>query len=187
MEKQAPPGRRIDWFNPGSGETPDEPSVTDIQAIEFDTQYPTVPRYAVPERPILLDVTPRGLGVATVSGYCDEIIPRNSQIPIEQTRVFTTAKPEQTSVEIKVCQGESRRFEENLQLGVLVLEQLPRRARGDARISVTFEIDTDGILQVRAVDEETGQKQAARIQILGAQSTTEIEAAKSRIRGLKEA
>jgi molecular chaperone DnaK len=136
-------------------------------------------------RPVLLDVTPRGLCVATVGGYCDEIIKRNSQIPIEQTRVFSTAQDRQTSVEIKIGQGESRRFDENTLLGSLVLEGLEPRPRGAAKIAVTFEIDTDGILQVRAVDEHTRRQQAARIQLLGVLGDTDVDAARDKIRELR--
>ncbi len=136
-------------------------------------------------RPVLLDVTPRGLAVGTVGGYCDEIVRRNAQIPIEQTRAFTTAQDGQTSVQIRVCQGESRRFEENAQLGTLVLEGLPAKPRGQLRIAVTFEINTDGILEVSAKDEATGLAQTARIELLGVQSAEGVEASRERIRELR--
>lgn len=136
------------------------------------------------ERPVLLDVTPRALGLATVGGFSEEIIPRNSQLPIEQTRVFTTAQHSQTAVAIRVCQGESRRFDENTQLGTLVLDDLPARMRGEGKIAVTFEINTDGILKVGAKDEQSGKMQEARIQVSGAQSETEVNAARDRLRDL---
>jgi molecular chaperone DnaK len=136
-------------------------------------------------RPVLLDVTPRALCVATVGGYCDEIIRRNSQIPIEQTRVFSTANDGQIAVEIKVGQGESRRFDENTLLGTLILDGLEPRSRGEASIAVTFEIDTDGILQVRAVDQKTGRQQSARIQLLGVQSEADVAAARDKLRELR--
>lgn len=136
-------------------------------------------------RPILLDVTPRGLCVATVGGYCDEIIKRNSQIPIEQTRVFTTAHDHQSSVEIRVGQGESRQFAENTLLGTLVLEGLEPRTRGAQKIAVTFEIDTDGILQVRAVDQATQRAQSARIELLGVADAADVDAARQRLQGLR--
>jgi molecular chaperone DnaK len=100
-------------------------------------------------RPILLDVTPRALCVATVGGYCDEIIKRNSQIPIEQTRVFTTrAHDNRPRSRIRDGQGESNKFAENTLLGSLVLEGLEPRSRGAQKIAVPSVIDTDGILQV---------------------------------------
>lgn len=116
---------------------------------------------------VLLDVTPRGLGIAVVGGYTDIIIQRNSQIPIEQTRRFSTSQDNQTQVRIQICQGESKLFEENQALGELVLEDLRPGQRGEVQIDVTFEIDTDGILHVRAYDGATGKVQAARIQMLG--------------------
>ena len=155
--------------------------------IQWDTEAPTLaPAYEPPPpRPVLLDVTPRALGVATVGGWCDEIIPRNSQIPIEQTRLFTTAHNDQPSVEIRVCQGESRRFDENIPLGKLYLVELPRRARGEVKIEVTFEINTDGILVVSARDQATGQAQTVQIALLGTLAQEEIEAARARLGKLR--
>jgi molecular chaperone DnaK len=120
-----------------------------------------------------------------VGGFCDEIIKRNAQIPIEQTRVFTTAHENQTSVEIRIGQGESRQFAENTLLGALVLEGLEPRSRGAQKIAVTFEIDTDGILQVRAVDQATRQTQSARIELLGVSDPADVDAAKQRLQGLR--
>ncbi len=123
---------------------------------------------------LLLDVTPRGLGIATVGGFADTIIQRNAQIPLEQTRVFATTADNQTAVKIQVCQGESRRFDENTPLGELTLDGLRPAQRGQVRVAVTFEIDPDGILKVRAQDEETGRAQAAKIQLLGTLSEEEL-------------
>jgi molecular chaperone DnaK len=120
-----------------------------------------------------------------VGGYCDEIIRRNSQIPLEQTRVFTTAHDNQTSVEIRVGQGESRHFADNTLLGTLVLDGLEARIRGAQRIAVTFEIDTDGILQVRAVDEATRKATSSRIQLLGVADSADLGAAKERLQNLR--
>ena len=125
---------------------------------------------------VLLDVTPRALGIAVVGGYADPIIERNAQIPVEQTRVFATSQDRQHTVRIQVCQGESRSFAENQPLGELVLEGLRPAPRGEVQIQVTFEIDTNGILQVRAVDLDTGRAQNARVQILGAASEEQIAA-----------
>jgi len=123
---------------------------------------------------VLLDVTPRALGIAVVGGYSDTIIERNAQIPVEQTRSFTTSQNNQQIVRIQVCQGEDREFENNQALGELVLEGLRPAPRGEVRVDVTFEIDTDGILQVRARDSETGREQRARIQILGTVSEENV-------------
>jgi molecular chaperone DnaK len=123
---------------------------------------------------VLLDVTPRALGVAVVGGFADTVIERNSQIPIEQTRLFTTSQDYQEQVRLQVCQGESRVFEENNPLGELVLENLRPAPRGEVKVEVTFEINTDGILQVRARDPETGNEQRAHIQVLGTSSKEQV-------------
>lgn len=138
-----------------------------------------------PPAPVLLDVTPRALGVATVGGYCDELIPRNAMVPVEHKRVFSPAHDNQSSVQLRICQGESRRFDENTELGVLVLHDIAPRHRQDVKIAVTFEINTDGILIVSALDETTGKTQSAHIKLTGAQSQDEIDAAKARIKGLR--
>jgi molecular chaperone DnaK len=123
---------------------------------------------------VLLDVTPRALGIAVVGGYAEAIIERNAQIPVEQTRIFVTSQDYQTQVRLQVCQGESRRFDDNQALGELVLDALRPAPRGEVKVEVTFEIDTDGILQVRARDPETGKEQQARIQVLGTISEEQI-------------
>lgn len=116
---------------------------------------------------VLLDVTPRALGIAVVGGFAETIIYRNAQIPVEQTRRFTTSRDNQDTVRIQVCQGESRLFEENEPLGELILEGIRAAARGKVEIEVTFEIDGNGILQVSAVDTATGHRQRAHVQLLG--------------------
>ena len=135
--------------------------------------------YAVPAAKravstLLLDVTPRALGVATAGGYCDRIIERNAPIPIEQSRLFSTSTENQTEVLIDVYQGESRRVEENAKLGNVVLAGIRATARGEIKIRVTFEIDTDGILRVSARNEETGEAQRTRIQLSGGLSEDQV-------------
>jgi len=93
--------------------------------------------------------------VRTVGGYVDFIIERNSPIPVEQTRLFTTTRDNQRFVRIQVCQGEEEEFERNLKLGEVVLSGLRDAARGEVTIAVTFEINTDGLLEVRARDRDT--------------------------------
>ncbi|MCC7540752.1 MAG: Hsp70 family protein [Deltaproteobacteria bacterium] len=124
--------------------------------------------------PLLLDVTPQSLVVETVSGYCDPVIRRNAAIPVEQTRVFSTGLDGQESVLIRIAQGESRRYDECQALGQLELHGLRPAPRGAVKIAVTFEIDADGTLQVRAEDPETGQRQGARIALVGGISDEEI-------------
>jgi molecular chaperone DnaK len=126
-----------------------------------------LPRGAA-KRPILLDVNPASLAIRSVGGYAERLLDKNAPIPIEKTRVFTTARDEQTRVEIDCCRGESRRYDENEPLGTLVLEDLPPRPRGEAQIAVSFRIDADGILHVSATDQVSGQRQEAHLQVLGA-------------------
>jgi molecular chaperone DnaK len=117
---------------------------------------------------LLLDVCPRGLGIAVAGGYNETIVSKNTPVPVERTRNFTTSKDYQTDVVIQVSQGESRQFSDNEQLGVLSLSQLPPRPRGQTTIEVTFTIDADGILAVRARDKETSQETGASMQVFGA-------------------
>ncbi len=124
---------------------------------------------------VLLDVAPRSLGVATVGGNVDFIIERNSVIPIEQTRLFTTTVDGQRVVRIQVCQGESPSFDENVKLGELVLSGLRDAPRGEVTVAVTFEINTDGLLEVRAMDQDTGREQVATMQVLGGLSQPEVD------------
>ncbi len=117
---------------------------------------------------LLLDVAPRALGIAVAGGYAETIVDKNTPIPVERARVFSTSHDNQTMVIIQVCQGESRRFTDNAPLGTLTLEGIPPRPRGEAAIEVSFTIDSDGILNVRARDLNTQQATQARIQVLGA-------------------
>jgi molecular chaperone DnaK len=123
---------------------------------------------AASTRPLLLDVTPATLSIATAGGYTERLLEKNAPIPIERTKVFTTARDSQTRVVIECCRGESKRFEENERLGTLVLDNLPQSSRGELQIEVTFRVDTDGILHVRARDKKTGQKQEVTLNVLGA-------------------
>ncbi|MEP6864847.1 MAG: Hsp70 family protein [Deltaproteobacteria bacterium] len=119
-------------------------------------------------RPILLDVNPSTLAIQTAGGYAERLLDKNSPIPIERSRVFTTARDNQTRVEIDCCRGESRRYSENEPLGKLVLEELPAKPRGDLKIEVSFRVDADGILHVKAADAESGQRQEASLHVIGA-------------------
>ena len=116
---------------------------------------------------LLIDVTPRGLGISTAGGYFDAIIDRNENIPTERSRVFTTSRDNQDYVKIEVLEGESKLASENNKLGELVLEGIRSAERGSVEIEVTFEIDTDGILNVSAVDRKTRRRQSAKLQIAG--------------------
>ncbi|MFH0902518.1 MAG: Hsp70 family protein [Pseudomonadota bacterium] len=117
---------------------------------------------------LLLDVAPRALGIAVAGGFAEPIIGKNTPIPAERTRTFVTSHDGQTVVNLQVCQGESRRFAENSLLGTLTLEGIPPRPRGEAQIEVSFVVDSDGILNVRARDVATNMATSARIRVLGA-------------------
>jgi molecular chaperone DnaK len=120
--------------------------------------------------PLLIDVTPISLGVETAGGFCDFLISANTPVPCDRTRVFLTASDGQTTVVVKVAQGESERFGENTYLGDLHLTGLVPGARGEVHVAVTFEIDVDGILNVRAKDEGSGRETAARLHMVGVES-----------------
>jgi molecular chaperone DnaK len=97
------------------------------------------------------------------------LIEANMPIPCDRTRSFGTAKDNQTSVHLRVAQGEGRRFADNTLLGELELSGLRSAPRGAVEIAVTFEIDADGMLKIRARDVRTGNETTARIQLVGAQ------------------
>jgi molecular chaperone DnaK len=117
--------------------------------------------------PVLVDVTPRGLVVETAGGYTDTIIPRNSKIPCERTRRFATGRDMQTVVRVRVGQGESPQFPQNTFLGEVELSGLRPAPRGEVTVAVTFEVDADGTLRIRARDVQTGQEARATLQLIG--------------------
>jgi molecular chaperone DnaK (HSP70) len=116
--------------------------------------------------PVLVDVTPRALLVEVVGGYTDTIIPRNAKIPCERRREFTTGSDYQTVVRVRVAQGERPTFLENTYLGEVELSGLRPALRGEVKIGVTFELDADGSLRVRAQDLGTGAEAAALLQLV---------------------
>ena len=136
--------------------------------------------------PLLLDVTPLSLGIETVSGYCEHIIKRNSPIPAEQERMFSTASDDQEEVVVRICQGESRRLEENQLLGEVQLTGLRPAERGKLKIGVSFVIDADGTLGVTAKDLSTGRAQGVRIALVGGASDEEVDAMRQRHEALFE-
>ncbi len=108
---------------------------------------------------VLLDVTPLSLGIETMGGVMTKLIERNTTIPTRKEEVFSTAADSQTSVHVKVCQGEREIAAHNKQLGDFELSGLPPAPRGVPKIKVTFDIDANGILSVSAKDEGTGKEQ----------------------------
>lgn len=113
---------------------------------------------------ILVDVTPLTLGIETLGGVFTKMIDRNTPVPTKQTQVFSTAADNQTQVEIHVMQGERPMATDNLSLGKFFLDGIPPAPRGTPQIEVTYEIDSNGIVNVAAVDKATGKKQSIRIE-----------------------
>jgi len=142
---------------------------------------------AAPPRPapVLLEVTPRGLGIGTVAGFCEELIRRNSRVPTETKKLFTTSRDQQNLVRIVVCQGESRRLDNNTVIGDLVLANLPPRPRGETSIEVSFSIDPEGILHVSARDAETGAEQHATLALVGGVAPEDVAASRNRLQQLQ--
>ncbi len=131
--------------------------------------------------PLLIDVTPMSLRIETVGGYSDVLIAANSPVPCEKTRTFLTASDNQTVVFIRVAQGESSKFAENTRLGELELSGLKPGRRGEVKILVTFELDADGILNVRAKDKDTDRETKATMRLLGASTdAAEVDAMAAR-------
>jgi molecular chaperone DnaK len=122
---------------------------------------------------LLLDVTPLSLGVETLGGVMTKIIARNTTIPVKKSEMFSTAVDNQTNVEIHILQGERELVSGNKSLGNFRLDGIPPAARGVPQIEVTFDIDVDGILSVKAREKETGVEQSVTIQ--GASNLTENE------------
>jgi molecular chaperone DnaK len=128
------------------------------------------------EGSVLLDVTPLSLRIGVAGGLAETVIERNTPVPIEQTRVFTTLEDFQESVRIRVYQGESRSAEQNELLGQFTFSGFRRAARGQVRIEITFEIDTDGIVNVTAHDPETGQQASTQITLSSGLSQAQVDA-----------
>ncbi|MZF87690.1 molecular chaperone DnaK [Streptomyces sp. SID5643] len=112
---------------------------------------------------LLLDVTPLSLGVETRGGVMTKIIERNTTIPVRRTETFSTAEDNQPAVDIVVLQGERERAADNRVLGRFQLTDIRPAPRGEPQIEVTFDVDANGILNVRARDQDTGKEQGITI------------------------
>src|ERR1700748_41925 len=124
---------------------------------------------------LLLDVTPLSLGIETLGGVFTKLIERNTTIPTRKSETFSTAADSQTSVEIKVFQGERSMARDNRLLGVFQLVGIPPAPRGVPQIEVTFDIDANGILNVMAKDKATNNEQKITITSSSGLSKDEVE------------
>jgi molecular chaperone DnaK len=124
---------------------------------------------------VLLDVTPLSLGIETLGGVFTKLIERNTTIPTSKSQIFSTAADNQTSVEIHVLQGERPMAADNKTLGRFTLSDIPPAPRGVPQIEVTFDIDANGIVNVRAKDLGTGKEQRITITSNSGLTDEEIE------------
>ncbi|SEM01119.1 molecular chaperone DnaK [Stigmatella aurantiaca] len=123
----------------------------------------------------LVDVTPLSLRIGTVGGYTEKVIDKNTPVPIDRSKTFTTSRDGQEKVKIRVYQGESNRAEECELLGEFEFSGFRIGYRGDVKIEVTFEIDTNGMVNVSACDVETGQKTTTTLTLSSGMSETDIQ------------
>src|SRR6202165_273271 len=124
---------------------------------------------------LLLDVTPLSLGIETMGGVMTKLIDRNTTIPTSRSQVFSTAADNQTSVEVHVLQGERELAKDNRTLGRFHLDGIAPAPRGMPQIEVTFDIDANGILNVKAQDKGTGREQSVTITASSTLSKEEVE------------
>ncbi|HHX58469.1 MAG TPA: molecular chaperone DnaK [Candidatus Moranbacteria bacterium] len=124
---------------------------------------------------LLLDVTPLTLGIETMGGVMTPLIEKNTTIPANKTQIFSTAADNQPSVEIHVLQGERKMATDNKTLGKFMLDGIPPAPRGVPQVEVSFDIDANGILSVKAVDKATNKEQSIRIEASSGMSKEEIE------------
>jgi molecular chaperone DnaK len=136
---------------------------------------------------LLLDVTPLSLGLETLGGVMTKLIEANTTIPTKKSETFTTAADNQTSVEVHVLQGERPMANQNKSIGRFHLDGIPAAMRGVPQIEVTFDIDSNGILNVTAKDKATGKEQKIRIEASSGLSDEEIKKMKAEAEANAEA
>ncbi len=124
---------------------------------------------------LLLDVIPLSLGIETMGNVATKLIDRNTTIPTSRSQIFSTAADNQTSVEIHVVQGERAMSKDNKSLGRFILDGIPPAPRGMPQVEVSFDVDANGILNVKAKDKASGKEQSITIQGSSGLSKDEIE------------
>ncbi|MEK7390871.1 MAG: molecular chaperone DnaK [Patescibacteria group bacterium] len=124
---------------------------------------------------LLLDVIPLSLGIETMGGVATKLIEKNTTVPASKSQIFSTASDNQTSVEIHVLQGERPMATDNKSLGRFILDGIPTSPRGMPQVEVTFDIDANGILSVKAKDKASNREQSIRIEASSGLSKDDIE------------
>lgn len=124
---------------------------------------------------LLLDVTPLTLGIETLGGVMTPLVERNTTVPVSKSQIFSTAAENQTQVEIHVLQGERPMSTDNRTLGRFILDGIPPAPRGVPQVEVTFDIDANGILNVKALDKATNKEQKITITATSSLSKEEVE------------
>jgi molecular chaperone DnaK len=160
--------------SPAAGINPDE-VVSVGAAIQAGNLLGAMQGKVNPNRSLLIDVTPQSLGIATAGGFVEKIIDRNTSIPTEETRTFATSWDDQQEVKIEVFQGEGRMIEDNQKLGEFILEGLRPAPRGEVKLSVSFEIDANGIVKVTAEDSISRKSRSIRVEASAGLTEQEIE------------
>ncbi|QKX02531.1 Fe-S protein assembly chaperone HscA [Wolbachia endosymbiont of Dirofilaria (Dirofilaria) immitis] len=127
------------------------------------------------DKSILLDVLPLSLGVETIGGIVEKIIPRNTPLPVSETKEFTTYAHGQTAMKIHVCQGEREMIEDNKSLAQFELKGIPPLPAGSAKVEIEFTVNVDGILAVTAREKSTGIEQTVEINSSFGLSEAEIQ------------
>lgn len=124
---------------------------------------------------LLLDVIPLALGIETMGGVATHLVEKNTTIPTSRSQVFSTAADNQTSVEIHIVQGQRPMASDNKSLGKFILDGIPPAGRGIPQVEVTFDVDANGILNVKAKDKTSGKEQSIRIEASSGLKKEDIE------------
>src|SRR5262245_12600518 len=155
-----------------------QPPKTDVdpdQVVAMGAAIHAASLISADQEAFLLDVTPLSLRIGVAGDMAESVIERNTPVPIEQTRTFTTFQDDQASVQIRVYQGESRVASENELLGQFEFSGFRKARRGEVAIDVTFEINADGIVNVTARDQETGKQSSTSITLSSGLSEHELK------------
>lgn len=168
--------RKLTGKEPSASINPDECVATGaaIQAATLSSSSTGIVRA---NSLLLLDVTPLSLSIETVGGVATRLVERNTTLPVHYSQIFSTAAAFQTSVEIKVLQGERPMAADNKAIGTFRLKGIKRAPAGVPQIEVTFDIDANGILTVSAKDKGTGKEQSITIDDSGRMSDDEVQRA----------